>query len=102
MFEELANRLVPLPNGLTVSRKEVFVLFIPLLTFTVMVLVPVWPSAGIMVSARVEPKLNTERFAFGTRLVFDEVAVTTRLYGSSPSSDMVNGKGPTAIPGEVV
>jgi hypothetical protein len=88
MLEELANILFPLPGERTVSKKEVFVLFTPLLTLMVIVLVPVWPSAGIMVSACVEPRLNTERFAFGSRFVFDEVGVTIRVYGSIPVSDI--------------
>src|SRR3974377_625026 len=48
MFEELANKSVPLPGGLTVSRKEVLVLLKPLLALTVIGLVPVWPSRGVM------------------------------------------------------
>ena len=66
-------------TALTVSRKVSLVVTVePSFTETVMVALPLWLRAGVMLIVRFAPLPPREMFPFGTRVVFEEVAVTVR------------------------
>ena len=92
---------VPMPGAFTVSVKLELVTLTPSLTLTVMMAVPVSPSAGWTVSV-CTPLLNRMTLLFGTRLVLDELPVRIRLPTDVSASLTVMLNGPTARPMSVV
>ena len=69
----------------TVKTKVSLAVLVPSLTVTVMVLMPLWLEAGVMLIVRFAPVPARAMFVFGTRVVFDEVAVTVKEPGVSTS-----------------
>ena len=80
----------------TLTSKVVNVLLTPSLTFTAMVATPCWPLAGVMVIVRLAPLPPRTMLGlpFGTRAVFEEVALTTRLPAAVSLSSTVKSIGP--------
>ena len=64
---------------ITVSVKESLALSAPSLTVTVIVAVPVCPAAGVSVIDRLFPLPPKTMLPFGTKSVFDELALTIKL-----------------------
>ena len=88
--------------ALTVTSNVVLVILLASsITFTVMVAVPVCPSAGATVNV-VTPLLKKMMFPFGIRFVFDELPVRIRLSTAVSTSPIVILNGPTARPISVV
>jgi hypothetical protein len=75
---------------------EVFVVFIPSFTETVINALPVAFEAGVTVIVRLVPLPPSVMFAFGTTVVLPEVAETVRLAGAVSGSPIVNAMGPIA------
>ena len=65
-------------TALTVRRKVSLVVTLPSYTETVMVLVPLWLRVGVILAVRFSPLPPRDMFPFGTRVVFEEAAVTVR------------------------
>jgi hypothetical protein len=76
-------------------KLEVAVL-VPSLTEMVISVVPVWLFAGVMVTVRFWSVPPNTRLAFGTRVVEDETAETTRFAAAVSASFTVNEMGPVA------
>src|SRR5438093_3806512 len=87
---------------LTVSRNDVLAFDCPSLTVSVILLVPVWPAAGVTVTVRLDPLPPKTMFALGTKVRFVEVPLTKRLPAAVSASPTVNASGPTAVPTVVV
>ncbi|MEJ7680219.1 MAG: hypothetical protein WKG06_20665 [Segetibacter sp.] len=79
----------------TVSVKSSLPPTVPLVAFTVMVAVPVWPGAGVTVTVRFAPVPPKTTFPTGTRVVFDEPAV--RIAGLPPWSVTTTGIGDVGV-----
>src|SRR6476469_9331740 len=75
----------------TVNTNVSEALDVPSLTVTVIVALPVWPAAGVTVTVRFEPLPPNTMFAFGTRVVLEELPVTVRFVACVSGSPMVNG-----------
>src|SRR4051812_6098637 len=75
---------------LTVSRKFVPVVALPSLTETVIVAVPFWFAAGVIVRVRFAPLPPKTKFAFGTRVGLDELPFTVKLPTAVSASPTVN------------
>ena len=82
----------------TVTRKDVFVVSCPSLTVRVILVVPVCPGAGVIVTVRLDPLPPKTMFAFGTSVTFVEVPFTVRLAAAVSASPTVNASGPTGVP----
>src|SRR5207253_2322292 len=85
---EVADR--PPSTAVTVSRNVVGVDRVPSLPVTVIAAVPYWSRAGVTVTVRLAPLPPNTRFAFGTRVVFDELPDTVRLPAAVRLSPTVN------------
>ena len=72
----------------TVNTKLVEASRLPSLTVMVMVEVPLWPDAGVMTTSRLPPLPPKAILAFGTRVVFEEVAERVKLPGCVNASSM--------------
>src|SRR5688572_9938446 len=81
--------IVGAPLALTVSTKLVEVVVVPSLTFTVIVLVPLSPFAGVMTRFRFAPLPPITILAFGMRVVLEDVAVTVNEPGGVSGSPTV-------------
>jgi hypothetical protein len=78
-------------NADTVNKNPLLVVFVPSLTFSVMVAEPVRPAAGVTVTVRLAPEPPKTIFAVGTSVVDEDVAETVRLAATVSASPMVNG-----------
>src|SRR3954462_10163466 len=70
------------PGGsppLTVKRKLLVAVRAPSLTITLIVLVPVCPTAGVSVTVRLLPLPPKAMFAFGTRTGLEDSPLKTRF-----------------------
>ena len=78
-------------TAVTVSVNGSLAVCEPSLTVTVMVAVPFWFAAGVTMSVRAppEPPSVSAVGLFGTRVGFDEVAVTVRLEAAVSASSTV-------------
>ena len=76
--------------ALTVKIKLVEASSVPSLTVISMVLVPLWPSAGVMVTVLSAPLPPKEILATGTNVVLLEVALRVRSPGAVSASPTVN------------
>ena len=65
-------------SAVTINTNVSLAVAVPSFTVTVMVVVPFWFAAGVITSVRFVPLPPRMIFAFGTRVVFDDVAVTVR------------------------
>src|SRR3989442_14584593 len=83
-------------GGLTVSVNGSLAVRLPSLTVTVITALPVWPAAGVTVTVRLAPLPPKTMFAFGTRVVFPELPLTTRLAAAVSASPTVNASGQVA------
>ena len=81
----------------TLRRKLVPAVAVPSLTVTVIVVVPVWPVAGVIVIVRFVPDPPKTMLVLGTSVVFDEVPVTLRFAGAVSASPTVKPIGPTTV-----
>ena len=68
--------------------------WVPSLTATVMVAVPLWPAAGATVTVRLEALPPKMMLALGTRAGLEELPETVRLAAAVSASPMVNASGP--------
>jgi hypothetical protein len=82
----------------TVNWNALLVMFVPSLTFTVMVAAPVLPATGVTVTVRLAPLPPNTMFAVGTSVLDDEVAERLRLVGVVSASPIVNGIAAVAWP----
>lgn len=87
-----------LDPALTVTVKVVVVVKVPSDTEIVMVAVPVWPEAGVIVTVRFpsDPPITT--LLFGMRVVSDEDPVTVRLPADVSGSLTVKEIAEVAVP----
>src|SRR5262249_58239460 len=76
-------------TGLTVSTKLALVLNEPSLTVRVMVVVPNWLGAGVIVTVRLAPLPPSAMLAFGTRVCAHEVPLTVRFAAAVSASPTV-------------
>ena len=76
-------------TAVTVNVKFVEASSVPSSTVMVMVLVPLWPAAGVMVTVLLAPLPPKEIPAGGTRVVLLELPVTVRLPAAVSASPMV-------------
>ena len=89
-------------SPVTVNKNESLIVKGPSFTFTVMVAVPVWLAAGVMVTVRllsVPPKTIP---LGGTSPGLDELLLNWRLPADVCASPIVKGKGPAVAPINVV
>src|SRR5438128_885412 len=77
--------------GVTVKVKGLIAVLVPSLTVTVICAVPVLPAAGVTVTVRFAPLPPNTIFAFGTRVVEEELPETVRLVAGVSASPIVNG-----------
>ena len=82
---------------LTVNVKDVDVTTVPSPTLMVMVVVPLWPAAGVIVTVRSDPLPRISIFPLGTREVRLEVPVTIRLAAGVSASPILNAMGGVAV-----
>src|SRR6476646_2661333 len=94
---ELVNDLVPIDGALTVTAKLSLEEFTPSLTVIVMVAVPVWPAAGVIVRVRLEPLPPKTILLVGMSVGLEEFLRKTRLFTGVSESAMVNAMGPIAV-----
>ena len=66
-------------------------------TVTVIVVVPDWFKAGLTVTVRLAPEPPNTIFASGTRALFDEEPVTTRLAAAVSTSPTVKPIAPVGV-----
>src|SRR5690606_7116262 len=97
-FVNVAELDVSLPVPPTVRRNVSVAARDPSLTRRVIVAVPLWPAAGLMVTVRDEPLPPRVIAEVGTRVVFDEDAVTTRFCAAVSLSLTVNPRAPVVPP----
>src|SRR6267143_1070427 len=92
--------MAPMVGGAfpTVSRNVSLALFVPSLTITVIVALPVWLAAGVTLTVRLDPEPPKTMLAFGTSVGFEEEPVTTKLPGGVSASLTVKAMGPVAPP----
>src|SRR5204863_3729515 len=76
------------------TTKVVNVLFTPSLTFTAIVATPCWLLAGVTVIVRLAPLPPRVILPLGTKTVFEDVALTTRLPAAVSLSSTVKLIGP--------
>src|SRR5256885_17039041 len=82
----------------TTSRNVSLALFVPSLTVTVIVALPVWLVAGVMLTVRLAPEPPNTMLAFGTSVGLEEEPLTTKLSGGVSASLTVKAIGPVAPP----
>ena len=89
---------------LTVTVKLVAVLNVPSFTVTVIVVTPVCPLAGMIVTVRAlpEPPKLIPAVLLGTSVGLDELPVTVKLTAAVSASPTVKLNGPTDTPVVVV
>jgi hypothetical protein len=80
-------------GGTTVTRNLASVMAAPSLTEMVMVAVPVWLLAGIIVKLRWLPDPLKTIPLFGIREGFEEVPLTVRLVAADSTSPMLKAMG---------
>src|SRR4051812_41970243 len=89
--------------GVTVSTKLSEALPpLPSLTVMVIVVVPVWFAAGVMVTVRLAPLPPKLMLALGTSVVLDEDPASVRLAAGVWASPTVKGIVPVPIPFKVL
>src|SRR5438093_842952 len=76
---------------LTVSKKGLLAVSKPSLTVRVMVLVPNWLAAGVIVTVRFAPYPSVRMLAAGARVGLEELAVTVKAEIGVSMSFTVNG-----------
>src|SRR5258706_10338918 len=81
----------------TVRRNELEAVNDPSLTTTVMVAVPFWFRAGVIVAVRFCPDPPNTTFATGTRVGLEEIALRAKLPAGVSPSLTVNAIGPTTV-----
>jgi len=75
----------------TVNVNALLAVFVPSLTVTVMVALPVLPDAGVTVTVRFAPEPPSTMLAVGTKVVEEEVLVSVRFAAGVSASPIVNG-----------
>jgi hypothetical protein len=83
--------------AVTVSVKAEFVVSEPSLTVIVIVLVPVWFVAGVMVAVRLAPLPPKTMFEFGTSVVLEDVPLTVSEPAAVSASPTVNAMAAVAV-----
>src|SRR5215208_1739487 len=86
----------------TVNTNESLVVKGPSFTFTVIVAVPVWLAAGVMVTVRLLPLPPKTIALGGTSPGLDETLLNCRLAADVSASPIVKGSGPAVAPIKVV
>jgi hypothetical protein len=81
---------------LTVMVNALVVVFVPSLTETVIVALPVLPDAGVTVTVRFAPLPPNTMLAFGTNVVEEELPETVRFAAGVSGSPTVNGSAAVA------
>ena len=81
----------------TVSRKVSDAVFVPSLTVTVKVAVPVLSCAGVTFTVRFALDPPNTIFAVGTSVVFDELPVSVRFVRGVSVSPTVNAIAPVDV-----
>ncbi len=71
-------------------------------TVRVMVVVPDWSRAGVMVTVRLAPLPPKTMLALGTSVVLDELPVTSRSAAAVSTSPTVKGMAAVAVSSAVV
>src|SRR6266568_2422015 len=82
--------------ALTVNTKLLLAVRLPSLTVTVMVEVPVWLRAGVMVTVRLAPEPPKTMLAPGTKVGLEEAPETIRLPAAVCASPTVKAIGAEA------
>src|SRR5690349_19658662 len=77
-------------DALTVSTNESLALFVPSLTLTVIVAMPVWLLAGVTVTVRLLPLPPKTTLFVGTSMGFEDVLPKVRLPAGVCASLTVN------------
>ena len=70
-------------------------------TVSVIVVMPNWPSAGVIVAVRFAPLPPSTMLALGTSVVFDEVAVTVSKSAPVSRSSTVKAIAPVGVSSSV-
>ena len=83
--------------GLTVNTKLVETVRVPSLTVIVMVEVPLWPAAGVMIALRPAPLPPKAILATGISTAFDEVTDSVNAFGEVSASPIVNAIAPVGV-----
>src|SRR5260221_11145917 len=84
-------------TGTIVTRKEFETPLTPSLRRMLMVVVPDWLAAGVMVTLRVAPVPARTIFLTGTRAGLDEVAFRSKSSGGVSVSPIVKASGPMVV-----
>ena len=84
-------------GALTVNRKLVEASRLPSLTVIVIVVVPLWPEAGVMTTSRLAPVPPKVMLASGTNVVLEEAAARVKLAGCVSASPMVKVIGEVGV-----
>ena len=71
-------------------------------TVSVIVVLPNWLSAGVIVAVRFAPLPPNTMFAFGTNVVSEDVALTTSAPAAVSPSPIVKAIAPVAVSSSVV
>ena len=83
--------------GMTVNTKLVDTVSVPSLTMIVMVDVPLWPAAGVIIASRPAPLPPKAILATGISTAFDEVADRVNAFGEVSASPTVNAIAPVGV-----
>src|SRR5881398_3647312 len=81
----------------TTRRNESLALFVPSLTVTVIVAMPVNPTPGVMVTVRLAPDPPKTMLLVGTSVGLDEPLLSVRLAAAVSTSLIVNGMAAVAV-----
>lgn len=84
-------------SGLTVITKLVLVEALPSLTLRVMIELPYWFGAGVTVTVRWDPVPARRIFAWWTKVVLDDSAVTTSDPAAVSTSPTVKAREPVDV-----
>src|SRR5215475_13569020 len=82
---------------MTVTSNESLLTACPLSTLTVIVAVPPWPAARVMLTVRLEPLPPKTMLEFATSVGFEEVAVSTKEFTGTVASPIVKLMGPVEL-----
>jgi hypothetical protein len=84
-------------TAFTVNTKVSLALFVPSLTLTVIVAVPIWSAAGVTVTVRLLPLPPKTMLLNGTSARFDESFPNVRLPTDVSASPIVKGSAAVAV-----
>ena len=89
-------------TAVTVTLKVSLVVWVPSLTLSVIVAVPVLSAAGVTLTVRFAPLPPKSMFALGTSVVLDDVADSVSEPAEVRSSPMRKGSAPVSLSSSTV